>query len=418
MADNDDLIPDRALGATMFPLASDWDVFKESVNNSRRSRLLACYTDGTITYNGTGTVTWSQNIVIVFLSATSDTVYTNTISAGNISSSGDNHIVYCRLVDSNTTIPMVSVAKANFNRASASPGLNGQSGDVYIIGFTTTDSTDFFRVGLTVNSHVNLLNKNSETNVKHLTDAQVSALHAIYVLTQANVNALAITEVGTLSAGNVSARDTIGLLASKADGDIFYYDSTFKRLAKGSDTEVLTLVSGLPAWVAPSGGGFDIVKYYARILPIGSWSYTSSGAGYTDGGLVHTSGMAADKGDVRSASHGGIGSAGNYAEFNMTLTIRETANYYLEFYTGQSGGLDNFVQTRTYLNTTLKDTLIHYGTTDTTWRRKFRVIADLGTLNASTSYTLRIRLYLRLGVSNHSFSHTIETPRLLGAKNN
>ena len=45
--------------------------------------------------------------------------------------------------------------------------------------------------------------------------------------------------------------------ASGAAGDIYYRDSSgnFTRLGVGTDTHVLTLVSGLPAWMAPTGGG-------------------------------------------------------------------------------------------------------------------------------------------------------------------
>jgi hypothetical protein len=46
------------------------------------------------------------------------------------------------------------------------------------------------------------------------------------------------------------------ILAAIASGDIFYVDSTpqIARLPKGSDGQVLTLVSGLPAWQAAGGG--------------------------------------------------------------------------------------------------------------------------------------------------------------------
>lgn len=41
-------------------------------------------------------------------------------------------------------------------------------------------------------------------------------------------------------------------LASQAAGDIMYYNGTdWVRLAKGTDGDVLTLVSGVPAWVTP-----------------------------------------------------------------------------------------------------------------------------------------------------------------------
>jgi len=57
-----------------------------------------------------------------------------------------------------------------------------------------------------------------------------------------------------------------------SDGDVLYYNSGWQRLAKGSDTEVLTLASGIPSWVASAGGGSS--EYDATV--------GSSGANYTD----------------------------------------------------------------------------------------------------------------------------------------
>jgi len=45
---------------------------------------------------------------------------------------------------------------------------------------------------------------------------------------------------------------------SFANGDIMYYDSGVQRLPKGSDTEVLTLASGVPTWATASAGAHDI----------------------------------------------------------------------------------------------------------------------------------------------------------------
>ena len=39
------------------------------------------------------------------------------------------------------------------------------------------------------------------------------------------------------------------------NGDVLYYNAGHQRLAKGSDTEVLTLAAGVPTWAAPAGGG-------------------------------------------------------------------------------------------------------------------------------------------------------------------
>jgi hypothetical protein len=70
-----------------------------------------------------------------------------------------------------------------------------------------------------------------------------------------------ITAVGTLATGTWSAT-TIAVnkggtgLTNYAEGDILYASgaTTLAKLARGSDTEVLTLASGVPTWAAPTVG--------------------------------------------------------------------------------------------------------------------------------------------------------------------
>lgn len=54
----------------------------------------------------------------------------------------------------------------------------------------------------------------------------------------------------------IAANNVFKILAAIASGDIFYVDATpqIARLAKGSDGQVLKLVSGLPAWQTEGGG--------------------------------------------------------------------------------------------------------------------------------------------------------------------
>lgn len=56
-----------------------------------------------------------------------------------------------------------------------------------------------------------------------------------------------------------TTRKTVAMYddTSGATGDIYYRDSSgyFTRLPIGSTNNVLTVVSGLPAWAAPTGGG-------------------------------------------------------------------------------------------------------------------------------------------------------------------
>lgn len=69
----------------------------------------------------------------------------------------------------------------------------------------------------------------------------------------------------TLPAGTKTLLATTGtpaalVIASQATGDILYADSatSWARLAKQTDGNVLTLVSGVPSWAAPAGGGITI----------------------------------------------------------------------------------------------------------------------------------------------------------------
>lgn len=88
-----------------------------------------------------------------------------------------------------------------------------------------------------------------------------------------------IVTVGTLSAGDVRARDSVGLISSKVSGDIFYWTSALQRLQKGTDGEVLKLVSGLPSWGA--AGGYTEERESLPLYPnsrfgVGSWTWVST----------------------------------------------------------------------------------------------------------------------------------------------
>ncbi len=174
MTDNDNLIPDRALGAPAFPTAADWDNLKETVNNNRSFRFLFIYTTGTITYNGSNSLSFTQDILIYFMSWGSDALRLNTIQQSVVSpfTTSDNQIIYVKLLDSDSNNnTLYDSAQADFDRAG---DLSNDSGDVCILGYT--DTTDFYR-SFPLHNHADLNNKNAETDVKHLTDAQVSALH-------------------------------------------------------------------------------------------------------------------------------------------------------------------------------------------------------------------------------------------------
>jgi hypothetical protein len=76
----------------------------------------------------------------------------------------------------------------------------------------------------------------------------------------------ALVTVGTISSGTWSA-DTVAVnkggtgLVSYAAGDVIYASgaTTLAKLAKGSDTQVLTLASGVPSWATPEVGDITSV---------------------------------------------------------------------------------------------------------------------------------------------------------------
>lgn len=197
MVDVDNFIPDKSLGDGY--TEAMWDNMKEVINNNRRKRLLGVYTTGSITYNGSSSLAWTADIKILFMATNSDTYYINTItSASSPLTTADNTVIWCRLVNSTSNVTLISSTFANFNRAN---DMTNQSGDVFILGFN--DATQFHFIG-----------------------------------------------------GGI---DSIQQLASKANGDIFYWNSSaLQRLPKGTDGQHLELASGLPSWVdKPVGGGSE-----------------------------------------------------------------------------------------------------------------------------------------------------------------
>ncbi len=102
------------------------------------------------------------------------------------------------------------------------------------------------------------------------------------VLTALEVGAVEFTDGGvngklyvTYNQANTPTRLTVAAYndASGATGDIYYRDANgnFARLAKTTDTHVLTLAGGVPTWAAPSGGGggLTFAQTYAITTLIG-----------------------------------------------------------------------------------------------------------------------------------------------------
>ena len=73
---------------------------------------------------------------------------------------------------------------------------------------------------------------------------------------QTSITTLGTVTTGTWGTGSVIAGTSM-TLGSDDTGDVYYRAAggVLTRLGAGSDADVLTLASGLPSWVTPSGGG-------------------------------------------------------------------------------------------------------------------------------------------------------------------
>lgn len=93
---------------------------------------------------------------------------------------------------------------------------------------------------------------------------------------------------------NTNARETL-----TTAGDILYASgtNTLARLAKGADTEVLTLASGIPSWAA-AGGSVSLATNRSEITT----GFTTTSTSFVDSGLTITvSNNSGGKGNILSS---------------------------------------------------------------------------------------------------------------------
>jgi len=175
-----------------------------------------------------------------------------------------------------------------------------------------------------------------------------------------------ITTLGTIGTG-VWSGTTIAVnkggtgLASYAAGDIVYASgtTTLAKLAKGSDTEVLTLASGVPTWAAPT---------------VGDITGVTAGTGLSGGGTSGTVTLNVEASQTQVTALGTIGTG--------VWQGTKVASAYLDDDTAHLSGTQTFSGAKTFsAATTLSSTLAvagaaTIGTAASTATRNFTLLSD------------------------------------------
>lgn len=365
MADNDGLIPSRALGATMFPTAPDWSTFKESVNSNRRYRLLMVYTTGAITYNGTTSLSWTADIKIIFMATDSDTYYVNTITAASSPfTTSDNQVIWCRLVNSTSNITLNDSSVANFTRAA---DLVNQSGDVFILGFT--DTTRFHYVG-GISDHAQLANIGSNTHAQ----IDTAITNSINHIAAANPHSGHVDTTGAETIAGVKTFSSIPVLPASDPTT----DNQAVRKKYVDDN---------------SGGGYPPTVVFATKADTNfSFSYSETDAGFQEVRTPTFHEMAWQLGDVSSNSV----SVGAISRHTFIFKPPSTATYWMKIPLRTIDSLGTYGGFDVVVGGSNKYALTHSAGTN-------YVNPDftIGSLNAGTSYTITLTHIARKGYGPH-----------------
>jgi len=159
------------------------------------------------------------------------------------------------------------------------------------------------------------------------------------------------TTLGTVTSGDVTAIDSIGKISSKANGDIFYWNTSLQRLVKGTDGQYLKLVSGLPSWSelvthdAVTIGTANGLSLDGQELSLGTASASTTGALTSDDWNTFNgkqpAGNYLEDGDFTANGLMKRTSAGTYTTITDSSTNWDTAYTHSTTTTGNPHSLDS-----------------------------------------------------------------------------
>ena len=185
----------------------------------------------------------------------------------------------------------------------------------FVAGIATTNTTYYCIAHTTADEW--------EVGLGTVTDAGTDTLSRDTVISSSNSDGKVVFTAGTKDVFCTEpASKTMEMLMTAA-GDIIYSSAanTPARLAKGSDTEVLTLASGVPSWAAATTGDITGVTAGTGLTgggTSGSVTLNIDTTGVTAASYTNTDLTVDAQGQITAASSG---SSGITAGFSIAMAI-------------------------------------------------------------------------------------------------